>query len=66
MNEAALDDFVRDFDESASEIWEKRFWNSSEYSLINEWLNMMRFVWKRIERMMMLDDFKKKDVWDDV
>ena len=66
MNEAALDDFVRDFDESASEIWEKRFWNSSEYSLINEWLNMRRFVWKRIERMMMLDDFKKKDVWDDV
>ncbi len=32
MNDAVLDDF----DESASEIWEKWFQNSSECSLINE------------------------------
>ncbi len=66
MNDAALDDFVRDFDESASEIWEKRFRNSSERSSVGKWLNMMRFVWKRAERMTMLDDLKKKDVWNDV
>ncbi len=60
MNDAALDDFVRDFDESASEIWEKWFQNSSECSSVNEWLNMMRFVWKRIEWMMMLNDWKRK------
>ena len=60
MNDAALDDFVRDFDESASEIWEKRFRNSLKCSSVDEWLNMMRFVWKRIERMTMLDDWKRK------
>ncbi len=58
MNDAALDDF----DESASKIWKKRFRNSSECSSVNEQLNMMRFIWKIIERMMMLDDLKKKDV----
>ena len=62
MNDAALDDFVRDFDESASEIWEKRFWNSSKCSSVDEWLDMMRFVWKKIEQMMMFNDLKKKDV----
>ncbi len=46
MNDAALDDFVRDFDESASEIWEKRVQNFSERSSVDEWLDMMRFVWK--------------------
>ncbi len=46
MNDAALDDFVRDFDESTSEIWEKRFWNSSKHSSVDEWLDMMRFVLK--------------------
>ncbi len=56
MNDAALDDF----NESASEIWEKWFRNSSEYSSVNEWLNMMRFVWKKIEQMMMLSDWKRK------
>ncbi len=56
MNDATLDDFI----ESASEIWEKRFWNSLKHFSINEWLNMMRFVWKRIERMMMLDDWRRK------
>ncbi len=60
MNDAALDDFVRDFNESASEIWKKRFRNSSERSSVDEWLDMMRFVWKRIEQMMMLDDWKRK------
>ena len=60
MNDAALNDFVRDFNKSASEIWEKWFRNSSEHSLIDEWLNMMRFVWKRIEWMTMLDDWKRK------
>ncbi len=60
MNDAALDDFVHDFDESASKIWEKWFRNSSECSSVNEWLNMMRFVWKRIEWMTMLDDWKRK------
>ena len=60
MNDAALDDFVRDFNESASKIWEKWFWNSSERSSINKWLNIMRFVWKRVERMIMLDDWKRK------
>ncbi len=62
MNNAALDDFVHDFNESASEIWEKRFQNFSEYSSVNEWLNMMRFVWKK---SWMNDDaqwLKKKDV----
>ncbi len=60
MNDAALSDFVHDFDESASEVWKKRFWNSSECSSVNEWLDMMRFVWKKIERMTMLDDWKRK------
>ncbi len=60
MNDAALDDFVRDFNELTSKIWEKWFWNSSEHSSVNEWLNMMRFVWKRIEWMTMLDDWKRK------
>ena len=46
MNNAALDDFVHDFNESASEIWEKWFQNSSKHSSINEQLDMMRFVWK--------------------
>ncbi len=55
-NDAALDDF----DESASEIWEKRFRNSSECSSVDKWLDMMRFVWKRIERMMMLNDWRRK------
>ncbi len=62
MNDAALDDFVRDFDESASEIWEKRFQNSSKRSSVDERLDMMRFVWKKVERMTMFDDLKKKDV----
>ncbi len=56
MNDAALDDF----DESALKIWEKWVWNFSECSSINEWLDMMRFVWKRIEQMTMLDDWKRK------
>jgi len=56
MNDAALDDFVHDFDESASEIWEKWFWNSWEHSSINEQLNMMRFVWKRVEWITMLNN----------
>ncbi len=60
MNDAALDDFVRDFDKSASEIWEKRFWNSSKCSSIDERLSMMRFVWKRVKRMTMLDDWRRK------
>ncbi len=47
MNDVALDDFVRDFDESASEVWEKRFRNSLKHSSVNEWLSMMRFVWKK-------------------
>ncbi len=46
MNDAALDDFVHDFDESTSEIWKKQFWNSLKHSSVNEWLDMMRFVWK--------------------
>ncbi len=62
MNDAALDDFVRDFDESASEIWEKWFWNSLKCSSVDEWLDMMRFIWKKIERMTMFDDLKKKNV----
>ncbi len=62
MNDAALDDFVRDFNESASEVWEKRFRNSSKHSSVDERLDMMRFVWKRVERMTMFDDLKKKDV----
>ncbi len=73
MNDAALDDFVRDFDESASEIWEKWFRNSSKRFLINEWLNMMRFVlkenwtnddawWFEEERCMKWDSiFNKED-----
>ncbi len=60
MNDAALDDFVRDFNESASEIWEKRVRNLSERSSVDEWLNMMRFVWKRVKWMTMLDDWKRK------
>ncbi len=55
-NDAALDDF----DESASKIWEKRFWNSSKHFSVNEWLNMMKFIWKRIEWMMMLNDWRRK------
>ncbi len=60
MNDAALDNFIRDFDESASEIWEKWVWNFSECSSIDEQLDMMRFVWKRVEWMMMLDDWRRK------
>ena len=60
MNDAALNDFIRDFNESASEIWEKRVWNLSECSSIDEWLDMMRFVWKKIKRMTMLDDWRRK------
>jgi len=60
MNDAALNDFVRDFNESASEIWEKWFWNSSKCSSVDEQLDMMRFVWKKIERMTMLDDWRWK------
>ena len=61
MNDVALDDFVRDFNKSASEVWEKRFWNSSKCFSVNEWLNMMRFVWKgKIERIMMLNDWRRK------
>ncbi len=55
-DDAALDDF----NESASEIWEKWFWNSSERSSVNEWLDMMRFIWKRVEWMTMLNDWKRK------
>ncbi len=73
MNDAALDDFVRDFDESASEIWEKWFQNSSKRSSVDEWLNMMRFVlkenqmnddawWFEEERRMKWDSiFNKED-----
>ncbi len=60
MNDAALDDFVCDFDESASEFWEKRVRNFSERSSVDEWLNMMRFVWKKVEWMMMLNDWRRK------
>ncbi len=61
INDAALDDFVRDFNESALKIWEKRFRNSSKCFLVSEWLNMMRFVWKReVEWVMMLDDWRRK------
>ncbi len=60
INDAALDDFVRDFNESASEIWEKWVQNFSECSSVNKWLNMMRFVWKKIEQMMMLNDWRRK------
>ncbi len=60
MNDAALDDFVRDFNESASEIWEKWFQNSSKRSSVDERLNMMRFVERRVERMMMLNDWRRK------
>ncbi len=56
MNDAALDDF----DESASKIWEKRFRNSSKHSSVNKWLDMMRFVWKRVKWMMMLEDLRRK------
>ena len=56
MNDAALDDF----DKSASKIWEKWFWNSSKCSSVDEQLDMMRFVWKKIERMTMLDDWRRK------
>ncbi len=62
MNDAALDDFVRDFDESASEIWEKRFRNSLKRSSVSEQLNMMRFV---LKESWTNDDawrLKKKDV----
>ncbi len=60
MNEAALHDFVE------SEIWEKRFRNSSKRSSVDERLSMMRFVWKE---SWMNDDawrLKKKDVWDEI
>ncbi len=61
MNDAALNDFVRDFNESASKIWKKWFWNFSKCSAVNEWLNMIKFVWKRrIEWVMMLDDWRRK------
>ncbi len=62
MNDAALDDFVRDFDESASEIWEKWFRNFSEWSSVDKWLDMIRFVWKK--NWMNYDAWwlKKKDV----
>ncbi len=60
MNDAALDDFVRDFDESASKIWEKRFRNSSKCSSVDERLDMIKFVWKKIEWMTMLDDWRRK------
>jgi len=68
MNDAALDDFVRDFDESASEIWEKWFRNSSKRSSVNERLDMIKvfFFEKRIEWMTILDGLKKKDVWDEI
>ncbi len=57
MNDAALDDF----NELTSEIWKKRFWNSLKCSSVNKQLNMMRFVWKReIERVMMLDNWRRK------
>ncbi len=46
MNDATLDDFVNDFNESASEIWKKWFQNSWKCSSVSEWLNMMRFVLK--------------------
>ena len=55
MNDAALDDFIRDFDELASEVWEKRFWNSSKRSSVSEWLDMMRFVLK--------EDWTNDDAW---
>ncbi len=60
MNDAVLDDFVRDFNESASEIWEKWFQNFWKRSSVDEWLNMMRFIWKRIEWMTMFDNWKRK------
>ncbi len=66
MNDAALDDFVHDFDESALEFWEKRVRNLSERSSVDEWLSMMRFVWKE---SWMNDDawwLKKKDVWNEI
>ncbi len=66
MNDEALDDFVRDFNESASEIWKKRFQNSSEHSSVDERLNMMRFVWKKNWTNDNAWRLKKKDVWDDV
>ena len=62
MNNAALDDF----DKLASKIWEKWFWNSSECFSVNEWLNMMRFIWKE---SWMNDDaqwLKKKNVWNEI
>ncbi len=62
MNETALDDFVK----SASEVWEKRFRNSLKHSSVDEWLDMMRFVWKESR---MNDDawrLKKKDVWNEI
>ncbi len=60
MNDAALDDFIRDFNESASKVWEKRFRNSSKHFSVNEWLNIMKFVWKKIEWMMMLNDWRRR------
>ncbi len=65
-NDAALDDFVCNFNELASEIWEKWVQNLSEHSSVNEWLNMMRFIWKK---NWMNDDawqLKKKDEWDKI
>ncbi len=65
-DDAALDDFVHDFDESASEIWEKWVRNFSECFSVNEWLNIRRFVW---EEDWTNDDawwLKKKDVWNNI
>ena len=39
MNDSALESF----NESVSEIWEKRFWNSLKHSSIDECFNMMKF-----------------------
>ncbi len=60
MNNAALDDFIRDFNKSVSEIWKKWFWNSLKHSSVDKWLSMMRFVWKRAKWIMMLDDWRRK------
>ncbi len=58
MNETALDNFV----ESASEVWKKWFRNSSKHSSVNEWLDMMRFVWKESWTNDDAQWLKKKDV----
>ncbi len=62
MNDAVLDDF----DESTSEVWKKRFRNSSECSSVDKWLDMMRFVWKKDWTNDNAWELKKKDVWNDV